>query len=152
MKTRLFFISLFLGITVLLSANNSENTGALLWKVSGNGLEKPSYILGTFHLADKTMLDSIPGANAALNDCEQVVGEIVMGDMMAMAQTVQLAGMMPADTTYQMLYTEEEYKKVDEVVKSYFGAGLEQMGVLKPSLVSTTITILCIKSSFRTST
>ena len=138
---RLFFISLFLGITALLNANNPENTGALLWKVSGNGLEKPSYILGTFHLADKTMLDSIPGANTALLDCELVVGEVVMGDMTAMVQAVQLAGIMPADTTYQMLYSEEEYKTVDEGIKTYLGSGLDQVGVLKPSLVSTTITM-----------
>ena len=148
MKAKLFFISLLLSITTLLSANNPGSTNALLWKISGNGLEKPSYILGTFHLADKTMLDSIPGANAALDDCEQVVGEIVMGDMMAMAQTVQLAGMMPADTTYQMLYSEEEYKKVDEGVKAYLGAGLDQIGMLKPSLVSTTISMLIYQTFF----
>ena len=145
---KLIFISLFLCITSSLSANNPENTGALLWKVSENGLKKPSYILGTFHLADKTMLDNIPGSNAALVDCEQVVGEIVMGDMVSQAQTMQLAGMMTADTTYQMLYSEEEYKKVDEGVKAYFGAGLDQIGMLKPSLVSTTITMFIYQKFF----
>lgn len=33
----------------------------LLWKISGNGLSKPSYIIGTYHLAPASFADSIPG-------------------------------------------------------------------------------------------
>ncbi|WP_254555955.1 hypothetical protein, partial [Salmonella enterica] len=29
---------------------NTENKNSLLWEVSGNGLSKPSYIAGTFHI------------------------------------------------------------------------------------------------------
>ena len=145
---KLFFLGLFLCVTTLTNADNSENTGALLWKISGNGLEKPSYVLGTFHLASKTMLDSIPGAYAALNDCEQIVGELVMSEAKAQTQKMLQAAMMPTDTTYQILYTEEEYKKVDEGVKSFLGVGFEQLGILKPGMISTTISVLMYQKFF----
>ena len=40
------FIGAIIFICVALSAN-----AQLLWKVSGNGLSSPSYIMGTHHLA-----------------------------------------------------------------------------------------------------
>ena len=43
----------------------------LLWKISGNGLSKPSYIIGTYHLAPASFADSIPGLKkAARQDSE----------------------------------------------------------------------------------
>ena len=48
----------------------------LLWKISGNGLEKPSYVFGTHHVAPASMLDSIPGFNQAIADCDVVYGEV----------------------------------------------------------------------------
>lgn len=47
-------ILLFIGIA--LNAN-----AQLLWKISGNGQEKASYILGTHHLAPLSIKDSIAG-------------------------------------------------------------------------------------------
>ena len=35
------------------SAKKQDNNNTLLWQVSGNGLTKPSYIFGTFHLLCK---------------------------------------------------------------------------------------------------
>jgi uncharacterized protein len=37
-----------LSVTAFSQKNNSENT--LLWKISGNGLKKPSYLFGTIHM------------------------------------------------------------------------------------------------------
>ena len=48
----------------------------LLWKVSGNGLGRPSYIMGTHHMAPSSMIDSIKGINEAIAACDIVVGEI----------------------------------------------------------------------------
>ena len=39
-------LGILLFISIALSAN-----AQLLWKVSGNGLNQPSYIIGTHHLA-----------------------------------------------------------------------------------------------------
>ena len=44
----------------------------LLYKISGNGLTKPSYIIGTYHLAPVSFADSIPGLKEAMAATEQV--------------------------------------------------------------------------------
>ena len=43
-----------------------------LWKISGNGLEKPSYIFGTHHLAPASIADSTAGFSEALDAVERV--------------------------------------------------------------------------------
>ncbi len=50
------FIGAIIFICVALSAN-----AQLLWKVSGNGLSSPSYIMGTHHLAPLSIKDGITG-------------------------------------------------------------------------------------------
>ena len=46
------FIGAVLFICVAFSAN-----AQLLWKASGNGLNQPSYIIGTHHLAPFSIMD-----------------------------------------------------------------------------------------------
>ena len=43
--------------------NNNENS--LLWRISGNGLQHDSYLLGTMHNVGRTFLDSISGFRKA---------------------------------------------------------------------------------------
>ncbi|MBK8427973.1 MAG: TraB/GumN family protein [Lewinellaceae bacterium] len=49
----LFFVFLFVSASA--QKNNWPNT--LLWKISGNGLTKPSYLFGTMHLQDKRIFN-----------------------------------------------------------------------------------------------
>ena len=49
------FIGAVIFICVALSAN-----AQLLWKVSGNGLSSPSYIMGTHHLAPLSVKTALP--------------------------------------------------------------------------------------------
>ena len=60
-------------LAITLSAN-----AQLLWKISGNGLEHPSYLLGTHHVAPLSVKDSIAGMKEALEATSQVYGEILM--------------------------------------------------------------------------
>ena len=57
--------------------------GQLLYRIDGNGLKAPSYIVGTYHLAPATFADSIPGLRAALGAVEQVYGEVDMQSAMS---------------------------------------------------------------------
>ncbi len=120
----------------LFAQTGNYKTGSLLWKISGKELAKPSYLLGTMHFKSGAFLDSIPGAGAALDNAEQVIGEIVMNDMAELIQKTQEAIMMTPDTTYQMLYTEDEYQLVNEKLTSLFGGGLDQMSMIKPAGIS----------------
>ncbi|PBQ34412.1 hypothetical protein CNR22_22410 [Sphingobacteriaceae bacterium] len=46
-------IVLFILIPFLFSAQSSKKYPALLWKISGNGLKKPSYLYGTMHVSNR---------------------------------------------------------------------------------------------------
>ncbi len=47
----------------------------LMFRISGGGLEKPSYILGTIHVLSGDLLDSIPAFLEAENQCQQLFVE-----------------------------------------------------------------------------
>ena len=65
-KTILSIISFF----VVLSAN-----AQFLFRISGNGLNEPSYILGTIHNLPGSLLDSIPEYLEAESQCQQMYVE-----------------------------------------------------------------------------
>ena len=114
----------------------------LLWKVSGNGLGRPSYIFGTHHMAPSTMIDQIPGMNAAIDGCDIVVGEIEKDSLMGQEAQMKMAKAMiaPTDSTLDKLYTTAEYAVVEKVFDKYFGSmgvKLAQMKTLKPNAIST---------------
>lgn len=96
---------------------------ALLWEISGNGLQKPSYLLGTMHTVEfRFMFDSIPGIRKVLSAVEQLAAEI---DMQAFDSTQRKTPtisnnyfLMPSDTTYSMLYNAEDFSFVDSVLSS----------------------------------
>lgn len=63
-KTTLAILSLFAALSLAVSCGYpAENTKSLLWKISGNGLEQPSYLFGTWHgdteLRGGSFLDSV---------------------------------------------------------------------------------------------
>ncbi len=50
----------------------------LLWKVEGNGLEKPSYLFGTIHLGDPAVTTLHPAARKAFEESEALYTEVPM--------------------------------------------------------------------------
>ena len=68
-------------IATLVALFTFSANAQLLWKVSGNGLAKPSYLFGTCHIATVKLTDSITGFNDALNACDAVYGEIEKADI-----------------------------------------------------------------------
>lgn len=140
-------ISLILIIALVALASQAQ----LLWKVSGNGLERPSFILGTYHLAPASMLDEIPGMDQAFEGCDVVVGELKKEDMMNPNGLMGLASMMmaPADSTLDKLYTPEQYKVIEQVFNKYCGSmglSLGMMSRLKPEAINLLITLMRVGS------
>lgn len=128
---------------VMLSCNSQSNieSSSLLWKISGNGLDKPSYLFGTHHLVPTTFLDSVPGLNTAFENTEQVVGELDMSNMSAMQMEIMGESTMPDGVTYNSMLPKDDITLLDSTLKSLIGVGLDQLGVLKPALISNVITL-----------
>lgn len=123
------------------SGASNEKGHSLLWKISGNGLEKPSYLFGTHHLVPASFLDSIPGIKAAFEESEQTVGELDMSDMAEMQMQIMGEGMMSPEVTYATLLSPEDTALLDSMLHSVVGVGLDQLGQLKPAMLSNLISI-----------
>lgn len=130
-------LSLLVALVMLALASQAQ----LLWKVSGNGLGRPSYIMGTYHFAPATMMEKIPGMEKAFEGCDVVVGEIDKEEMMNSETQMKMgmAMMAPPDSTLDKLFSREDYAIVEKVFDKYFGTmgvKLSQMNMLKPSAIS----------------
>lgn len=122
----------------------------LLFKISGHGLTSPSYIVGTYHLASVSFVDSIPGIRQAMADTQQTYGEVVMSEMFSADSLalMQQAMMLPGDMTLDKLFTADEMSRLNAYIKSLLGMDLtnpllsQQMGKLTPQALSTSLSLL----------
>ena len=100
-------------IASLAQKSNADNT--LLWKISGNGLKKPSYIFGTIHMLckdDAVLSDSLKNVIKNVNEVYFEVDLDNMFEMLGVMSKMKMKG----DTTLQDLLSEADYEKV----KNYF--------------------------------
>ena len=131
-------LTLALGLLLVATAVHAQ----LLWKVTGNGLGRPSYILGTHHMAPSTMIDQIKGMNEAIAGCDIVVGEVEKDSLMSPEVQARMAQAMvaPLDSTLDKVLTPADYGIVEKVFNKYFGTlgmKLKQVNNLKPNAIST---------------
>ena len=139
-----FITIVALATTAFVSAN-----AQLLYRITSDSQQKPSYIIGTFHAEDGSFLDKIPGANAAIDEVDQVYGEL---DVKTMTNPYTLAAtqaitMLPDGKTIKDILTAEQFEKLDRYVTSILGTGLsnpmvfQQMGKMNPATLDNTLTI-----------
>jgi len=73
---------LFAGVALALPFASAQEKGhpakPLLWKIEGNGLEKPSYLFGTIHISTPAMQNLHPAAEKAFASAEVLYTEIPM--------------------------------------------------------------------------
>jgi uncharacterized protein len=141
MKTNLKNLSLLLILFFLIisqsnAAENEENS--LLWKISGNGLEQESYLFGTIHLICQDRFKMEERILNALNKSKKIALEIDMSDQNMMMEMQRLS--VNADfKNIKDEFEPEQGKAVDEFLQKKYGVGLEQLGVLKPFVLSTMV-------------
>ena len=139
------FLALILAAVAIAGVN-----AQLLYKITGKGLDKPSYIVGTYHLAPASFADSIPGAQAALATVEQVCGEVDMSEMQSMAgmQKVMAAMMLPDGQSLSDILTQEQLGKLNAFMTKTLGADLNnpmiasQLGKMTPTAISTQLQLV----------
>ena len=131
--------------TLALAAIASLSTSAqLLYKISGKGLTAPSYIVGTYHLAEASFADSIPGMRQAMADCQHVYGELMMNELFApdSLALLQQAMMLPGKMTLDSLLTADEMNRVNGFMRETIGLDMtnpqlaQQMGKMTPQALS----------------
>ncbi len=109
---------------------------ALLWKISGNGLDAPSYLFGTIHLIDKDSFFLDKETQAAIDDSREIVFEIDLEKEMNPLTMLALAPkMMMQDKTLKDLLSEADYQLVVDKFKET-GMPMFLADKMKPMFVS----------------
>lgn len=143
MKKLFLFLSLaFVSIAV----SNAQ----LLYRISHKSLEKPSYIVGTYHLAPATFIDSISGAKAVLDAVDVVCGEVVMSEMESREnqKKVKEAMMLPDGKSLTDVFTADEMQRINAYMDNLLGMNLNnpilksQMGKMTPMALSTQLQLV----------
>lgn len=118
----------------------------LLWKVTDNNSGKTSYVFGTHHFAPLSLLDSIKGLDAAMQNADKVYGELDMqaatdpSAMMGMQQMI----MAPADSTIDKVLTAKQLADLNMAWAKYGTdeVPMEALYMLKPAGLSTQLAAL----------
>lgn len=76
----------------------------LLWRISGNGLQQPSYLFGTMHLTDKRLFNFDDSVYAAIQNTEGLAIELNPDELAAYLVN-------------QMMEDKEEDKKLDDMFR-----------------------------------
>lgn len=116
-------ISIFICILGINSIAAQHN---LLWKISGNHLQKPSYLFGTLHMEGSIpVLDSIQCFENAFNSvrqyaCETLTGSYVINNNPSSKTSIaEKFKAWPSDSTYDNLLTRKEKQMLDSVIVKY---------------------------------
>lgn len=134
--TAFLTVALFIACT---STAQQLPAGGWLWKISGNGLTQPSYLLGTYHGTYNILFqytDSIPGFHQAFSHCSQFAGESKMTDDSPTAhKQFDYAIKLPQDTTYANLLNEKDYLFLDSIVRKDLRSPLNKM-LIRPNFLA----------------
>jgi uncharacterized protein YbaP (TraB family) len=114
----------------------AQTPHTLLWRISGKGITRPSYLFGTMHILcadDATLTDSL---QHAIHTVDEVYFEINLSDMMGMVSAIQYMKMNDGKTLSDLLKP-ADYARV----KAYFSSHQSMLpfGMLerfKPMLIS----------------
>ncbi|MDV6170391.1 TraB/GumN family protein [Flavobacterium sp. DG1-102-2] len=128
---KLFITAAIAFCSFTVTAQALENS--LLWKISGNGLSKPSYLYGTIHITCDATLDK--NILNALDATKQLYLELDTDDPNMQAEMMGMV-MMKDGKKISTLLSKEDYALVSEFVKANSGMPLSMMDTMKPFIVS----------------
>ncbi|MDB5255603.1 MAG: TraB/GumN family protein [Chitinophagaceae bacterium] len=132
-----FFLSLIFLSPYSSSAQNQRDHYDLLWKISGNGLSKPSYLFGTMHLNDKRVFDFSDSVIAKIQECQGFALEVAPDSM---AQFIALIMMDREKDSIKRDFkkdlTEKEYAILKEKLRAETSLDLDQVNDRTPQQIA----------------
>ena len=132
----ILFAFLFLGFTNTSFAQTTEANHQLLWEISGNGLEKPSYLYGTIHLADKRAFEFSDSVLLKLEGVEAFAMEALPNDIMGFLFEEILVFDPLNEKKWKKLIGEEKYAKINKWTVAKVGFSLSDVNTKYPWVLS----------------
>ena len=123
---RFFTFLLLLPVTLSLIAQDG-----LLWKISGNGLKKESYLFGTIHMICEEDLFIPDNLTIVFNKIDKLFLELDLTDP-SILQAIMSKSMDPAMVEAYGEFEPEIAEKIDAMLNEALGVGFDQMKMMKP--------------------
>ncbi|RUO24049.1 TraB/GumN family protein [Aliidiomarina minuta] len=138
MMNRLIKLATSMMMLLVLSAGPAQ--ASLLWKVSGNELTQPSYLFGTIHVICEDRFIMNDAIEDAFEQSETLVMEL---DISAPGTMQRLQALMVNEEgPYLDRYlSEEQLETIDAYFRENLGAGVAQLGGLKPMALNSMVMI-----------
>lgn len=123
-------------VITLLSFNFNqaqELESSTLWKIEGNGIEKPSYLFGTIHITCDASLEA--DVTKALDVTSQIVLEMDMDDPSLQAKMMKDMYLNDGKTINDFV-SKEEYASIDSLFQNTMGMSLKMLENVRPFFLS----------------
>lgn len=121
-----------LALSLLSLASFAQHENALLYRVTGNGIQ-PSYVFGTIHLTCDSNLDK--NVIEALNATSQMYLELDMDDSEMQSQMMKMMPMQDG-VTLSTLLSGEDFKKLDALLQTKLNISAKMVDTYKPFIIS----------------
>lgn len=126
------FAILFFPFLFGADAPESQESQSLLWEISGNGLESPSYLYGTMHVGDKRAYKFSKSVMPSFNRCKSFAMEINPSevDPMEMMELMKLK-----EGTLQDMFTSEQWDSLSTFMMEKHHTELSTFNEFSPFFV-----------------
>ncbi len=128
-----FFTVFFLLFPLFAVAQPDKSNYALLWEITGNGLEHPSYLFGTMHVQDRRAFEFPDSLRIAFESAEAYAMEVNPNAAVSYFMELSFGG--DTSNVLRQLLSEEEYRRVDALVQKQLGQPIDSMDVKDPMLL-----------------
>ena len=123
------FLLLALYILTFSTFSQSRTDNTLLWRISGNGLKKPSYLFGTYHFLTNGFVDTLKAVKNAYRSSDAVVGELVIDSTL---QKPMMEAAILKGTTLRKVLSDTLYASTSKWFKDEAGIDLSKLDQLNP--------------------
>ena len=132
-QSRLWVVFLFT-IYSMQSIAQGDKANALLWEISGTGLQQPSYLFGTIHMICKEDFAFSEIAKQKFNNSKQVYLELDMDD--PQLQSVMMGLMqLPDKESLKNKLGESNFNRLDSFLKKEMNMNFAVFDRFKPMMV-----------------
>ena len=133
MKKWITLLTVFLFLQATVSRAQTNQKESLLWEITGNGLQQPSYLFGTIHIIckeDFLMSDTIRNK---FNRADEIYLEMDMDDPSMQSKMMQLMKLPQGETLEQLFGT--DYPVADSFFKAKTGFPIRMFNQYKPMML-----------------
>lgn len=142
MNTKFYAFALLIFPLLFPSGLDGQETNSLLWEISGNGLEEPSYLYGTMHVSDKRAFKFSKSVMPSFEKAKGFAMELHPDkiDPMEMMEMMKLK-----EGTLQDMFTEPQWDSLSTFMKEKHRTDVSAFNEYSPFFVYS----MLIQTSFK---